>query len=172
MKNDNHSKSQWFSQRKSMLIAGSMLGLLLILMAVVQWSQAKAAEPELVSISEVAGSIMAGEVTRIETNASGSGFRVYYRSGAEKIAMRELNASLLEQLNLLGVTRTALMRVQFEMSANQAVATGNSQGLIFIAMLVGLPLTAMIYLQRANAAARRTTGKPKSLTCALKMWLA
>jgi cell division protease FtsH len=154
MKNDNHSKSQWFSQRKSMLIAGSMLGLLLFLMAVVQWTQAKSAEPELVSISEVAASIMAGEITRIETNASGSGFRVYYRSGAEKLAMRELNASLLEQLNLLGVTRTALMRVQFEMAAGQAAGANNSQGLIFIAMLVGLPLTAMLYLQR-----RDRTGK-------------
>ena len=69
-----------------------------------------------IPLSQVAASISAGQVIRVEDSPLTGLMIVHYRDGSEHKTQRDKAASFLEQMRYLGVTNTQLSKLRYEIS--------------------------------------------------------
>jgi cell division protease FtsH len=99
-----------------------------------------------VALSEVAAAISAGKVVRIEEVQDSNTLVIHYKDGTEDTTRRDTSTSFLEQMQFLGVSRSQMSKLEYEvvepsMAANDKVInTGVS---IAMLGLMGFAVTRM-----------------------------
>jgi cell division protease FtsH len=131
MNPNNKSGQKTRVQRQWLLV--SILAALLVLALIV--TLRPAAPPATVSLSELARSIAAGRVVRIDDTATSGELLITFADGSTAEALRDPATSLVEQLHLLGVETGALAAVQLEVQ--RAVTRANPAGVMLILALAG-----------------------------------
>ena len=84
-----------------------------------------------VPLSQVAEAVSAGQVTKIEDSPERGAATIYYKDGSEKTTRRDLSSSLLEQLQLLGVSESQLAHLRYEIVEPDKV-TGEQMANLFV----------------------------------------
>jgi cell division protease FtsH len=99
-----------------------------------------------VALSEVAAAISAGKVVRIEEVQDSNTLVIHYKDGTKDTTRRDTSTSFLEQMQFLGVSRSQLAKLEYEvvepgMAANdKLISTGVS---IAMLGLMGFAVTRM-----------------------------
>lgn len=88
-----------------------------------------------ISLSQVATAISAGEVAKIEDSPESGIVTIHYKDGTEKTARRDLNSSLLEQLQLLGVKENQLAQLHYEIAESETM-TGEKWTNLFVTLVM------------------------------------
>ena len=99
-----------------------------------------------IALSEVAAAISAGKVVRIEEVQDSNTLVIHYKDGTEDTTRRDTSTSFLEQMQFLGVSRSQLAKLEYEvvepgMAASEKVISTT----VSIAMLalMGFAVTRM-----------------------------
>ena len=103
-------------------------------------------EEKPVALSEVAAAISAGRVTRIAELQGSDILVIHYKDGSQDTTRRELSTSFLEQMQFLGVSRSEISKLEYEIvRSNTATSDKVISTVISIAMLgmMGFALTRM-----------------------------
>ena len=146
MERDNDSKRKSFSKRNiTKLSPGAALLAALVLIIFTNLPQK--AQPEIISLSQAAAAISAGEVDRIEDSATAGEFVLFNKDGTVVKGVKDQQSSLLEQLNLLGITRNQLSRIEYEILKSSSIG-GSQSGFPIILALLGFPIIIFFYLKR------------------------
>ncbi len=99
-----------------------------------------------VALSEVAAAISAGKVVRIEEVQDSNILVIHYKDGTEDTTRRDTSTSFLEQMQFLGVSRSQMAKLEYEvvepsLAANDAlISTGVSLAML---VLMGFAVTRM-----------------------------
>ena len=99
-----------------------------------------------VALSQVAAAISAGKVVRIEEVQDSNTLVIHYQDGTEDTTRRDTSTSFLEQMQFLGVSRSQMAKLEYEvvepsMAANdKLISTGVS---IAMLALMGFAVTRM-----------------------------
>jgi cell division protease FtsH len=104
------------------------------------------AEEKPIALSEVAASITDGQVIRIEELQGSDTLVVHYKDGTRDTTRRDPTTSFLEQMQFLGVSRSQIMKLEYEIIESK-MATNDKviSTVISLAMLgmMGFALTRM-----------------------------
>lgn len=135
MKQKNSSE-RTFLQNRKYFILGAVLFVAIVLAVAIWYPKPK--QLETVSLSDLARGITDHQVVKIEDSMMTGDFIVHYTGGKTEKGVRDPSSSLLEQLNLLGVSQSQLSGIQFEITRTSGFAGGTPIEGILIAMgLVG-----------------------------------
>jgi cell division protease FtsH len=77
-----------------------------------------------VALSDVAASISAGKVVRIEEIQDSSTLVIHYKDGTEDTTLQDKSTSFLEQMQLLGVSKSQMAKLKYEVIQSK-MATGD-----------------------------------------------
>ena len=146
MERDNESQGKPFSKKNIVkLSAGATLivALALLILAVLP----PKAQPEIISLSQAAAAIAAGDVERIEDTAAAGDFTIYFKDGKVVKGIKDQQSSLLEQLHLLGINRYQLSTVEYEILRSASIGSIGT-GFPLILILLGIPAIIFLYLRR------------------------
>ncbi len=103
-------------------------------------------EEKPIALSEVAASITDGQVIRIEELQGSDTLVVHYKDGTQDTTRRDPTTSFLEQMQFLGVSRSQIMKLEYEIIESK-MATNDKviSTVISLAMLgmMGFALTRM-----------------------------
>ena len=147
MERENKPQRKTFSQRNIVKIcAGAVLLAALVLLVTTILPQK--AQPDSISLSQAAAAVAAESVLRLEDVAGTGEFTLYYKDGRVVSGIRDQGASLLEQLNLLGITRNQLSKIEYEILKPPASLLGAQPGFPIILLLLGVPMIIFFYLRR------------------------
>ena len=149
MNKENHSESKISVRERRLLVIACSAVLILIVITAALWPNSQE-KPQVIPLSEVAAEIAGGRVTRIVDSLNGR-LTITAADGKTVIAQRDPNASLLEQLHLLGLTESQLTGVQFEMAQTSVSPAASPLGLLLIAGLIG---SVVFFTYRYNTADR------------------
>jgi cell division protease FtsH len=89
-----------------------------------------------VALSEVAAAISAGKVVRIEEVQDSNSLVIHYKDGTEDTTRRDTSTSFLEQMQYLGVSRSQMAKLEYEVvepgiTANETlISTGVSLAML------------------------------------------
>jgi cell division protease FtsH len=93
------------------------IGLALFLVVVVMTSvllHRPKPKDEPVALSEVAAGISAGQIVKIEDSQDSGNLTIYYKDGSKQITLRDKASPFLEQMRYLGVSDSAMAKVEYE----------------------------------------------------------
>jgi cell division protease FtsH len=152
MERDKNSVQKLILNKRWILLGAVILAALALLVIV---TRSKTEQPEIVSLSELAAGISQGSVERIEDSIFSGEFTVYFQDGKTVKGMRDPNASLLEQLNLLGLTGEQLSKIQFETVRSAAPVTGSPAGMLIVMGLVAVPLSIAFVLSKKDRVGKK-----------------
>lgn len=99
-----------------------------------------------VALSEVAAAISAGKVVRIEEVQGSNTLVIHYKDGTEDTTLRDTSTSFLEQIQFLGVSRSQISKLEYEViEPNMAANDKLISTAVSIAMLalMGFAVTRM-----------------------------
>jgi len=119
----------FFKKNKFGRVGVAVLFVVLVISSVLFFSKSPGEKP--VPLSQVAVAISAGQVTKIEDSPERGTATIHYKDGSEKTTRRDLSSSLLEQLNLLGVSEGQLAHVRYEIVEPDKV-TGEQMANLFV----------------------------------------
>lgn len=103
-------------------------------------------EEKPIALSTVAASITAGQVVRIEELQGSNSLVIHYKDGSEDTTRRDQASSFLEQMQFLGVSRTQISKLEYEVVESKTATSEKTFGaVVSIAMLgmMGFALTRM-----------------------------
>lgn len=103
-------------------------------------------EEKPIALSEVAASITDGQVIRIEELQGSDTLVVHYKDGTRDTTRRDPTTSFLEQMQFLGVSRSQIMKLEYEIiESKMATSDKVISTVISLAMLgmMGFALTRM-----------------------------
>jgi len=139
----NDSSGQKTLLGKRMLIVGVPILLLLLAVIVFALRQSKAPLPATIALSEAAAGIREGIVLQVEDSLSTGEFTLHYQDGKIQKGMRDPNTSLLQQLNLLGVSQEQLAKVEFRVLKSSAAASAPATTFLGFLIVGGVLFAAM-----------------------------
>jgi cell division protease FtsH len=155
MERDNKPQRKTFSKRNIVKIcAGAALLAALVLLVTAILPQK--AQPERISLSQAAAAIATESVLRLEDVAGAGEFTLYYKDGRVVTGIRDQGASLLEQLNLLGLTRNQLSKIEYEILKPPASLLGAQPGFPIILLLLGVPMLIFFYFRRREGFGKKS----------------
>lgn len=99
-----------------------------------------------IALSKVAAAIADGQVVGIEELQGKDILIIHYKDGSEDTTRRDPNTSFLEQMQLLGVSRSQMAKLEYEVVVSNTITSDKViSGVISIAMLgmMGFALTRM-----------------------------
>jgi cell division protease FtsH len=99
-----------------------------------------------IALSKVALAISGGQVTRIEEVQGGDTLVIHYKDGTEDTTRRDPSTSFLEQMQYLGVSRSQMAKLEYEVVVSKLVTSDKAiSTLVSIAMLglMGFAVTRM-----------------------------
>ena len=96
-------------------------------------------QEEPVALSEVADSIMAGRVSRIEELQGSDTMVVHYTDGSQDTTRRNASTSFLEQMQFLGVQSSQMSRLEYEIVASRSTSSDK-----VISTVISLAMLAMM----------------------------
>jgi cell division protease FtsH len=146
MERDNQPQRKYFSKRNIVIVSAGAALLIALTLIILTGLQAKT-HPEIISLSQAAEAVAAGEVDRIEDSTIGGEFVLYYKNGVVVKGIKDQQSSLLEQFNLLGLARHQLSNIDYEVLRSPAIGS-SEQGFPIILILLGLPIIIFFYLKR------------------------
>jgi cell division protease FtsH len=106
--------------------------------------------PKILSLSEVAAGIDAGQIVKIEDGLATGEFTVEFQDGRRENGVRDPSTSLLEQLSLLGVRAGQLGSVHYEVIRMASPMSTTPLGFVIIAGMIGIPLFVAFQLNRKD----------------------
>ena len=124
----------------------SLILLLLGLIAVGAMSIRSMMQEKPVALSNVAAAISAGRVARIEELQGGDTLVIHYKDGTENTTRRDQSTSFLEQMQFLGVPRSQIAKLEYEVVESKMAASDKViSTVVSIAMLgmMGFAVTRM-----------------------------
>jgi hypothetical protein len=99
-----------------------------------------------IALSKVAAAISDGQVVGIEEFQGSDTLVIHYKDGSEGTTRRDPNTSFLEQMQFLGVSRSQMAKLEYEVVVSNTITSDKMvSGVISIAMLgmMGFALTRM-----------------------------
>ncbi len=141
MKRDNNS-----GRKTVHLTIAVILGAVLLVAGILFFSlrSQNTVQPKTVSLSEIASGISNGTITGIEDKMMDGEIIIHYQDGSTQIGMRDPNQSLLEQLNLLGLGKDQLAKVQFQFDKLTPPTAGTPVGiLVSVVVVLGAVFVAL-----------------------------
>ena len=99
-----------------------------------------------VALSNIAAAISAGRVVRIEELQGSDTLVIHYKDGSQDTTRRDQSTSFLEQMQFLGVSRSQMSKLEYEIvESNTAASDKVISTVVSIAMLgmMGFALTRM-----------------------------
>jgi len=103
-------------------------------------------EEKPIALSKVAAAISAGRVVRIEELQGSDTMVIYYKDGSQDTTRRDVSASFLEQMQFLGVSRSQMAKLEYEIVASNLTTNDKVfNTVISLAMLgmMGFALTRL-----------------------------
>jgi ATP-dependent Zn protease len=103
-------------------------------------------EEKPIALSKVAAAISAGRVVRIEELQGSATMVIYYKDGSQDTTRRDVSASFLEQMQFLGVSRSQMAKLEYEIVASNSTTNDKVfNTVISLAMLgmMGFALTRL-----------------------------
>ena len=103
-------------------------------------------EEKPVALSKVAAAISDGRVVRIEELQGSDTLVIHYKDGSQDTTLRDQSTSFLEQMQLLGVSRSQISKLEYEVVVSNTVTSDKVVStVISIAMLgmMGFAVTRM-----------------------------
>ncbi len=104
-----------------------------------------------IPLSEVAASISAGQVIRVEDSPITGMMIVHYRDGSQHKTQRDKAASFLEQMRYLGVTNSQLVKLRYEVSDTGAFTAEKASSALVSFGMLALAGFAVIRMTGAGA---------------------
>jgi cell division protease FtsH len=117
------------------LSAVALLGVLVIVTAF--YIRSTQQEPPL-ALSDVASAISAGKVAKIEDSPDNGSLTIVYKDGSTHISRRDQASSFLEQMKYLGVSESAMARVQYKIIEPNVLTGGNSTSALISLLMLGM----------------------------------
>ncbi|RPI25965.1 MAG: ATP-dependent zinc metalloprotease FtsH, partial [Chloroflexota bacterium] len=152
MKQNNDPKRKSFPNRIVLVIAGLIVILVVVVIAAML---PKKEPPVYVSLSDIAAAIADGKITKIEDTLFAGEFYAYYQDGKKETGVRDPGLSLLEQLDLLGVTGEQLSEVKFEIVKSSRAEANAQTGILLALVFIGLPVTVALVASRRDVQGKK-----------------
>jgi cell division protease FtsH len=149
------SLNKFFNKYKYGRLSLALMIAALILSAVLLYPNYKAKEQPL-ALSEVAGAISAGRVSKIEDTPNSGQLTVYYADGTKHTARRDLASSSLEQMKYLGVSDEDLSHLQYRIVEPPILNGEKTTNIIVTLLMLGL---AGFVITRINGGTLNITNK-------------
>ena len=121
----------FFKKNKSARAGAAVIFVGLVVFSILFARQGTVEEP--IPLSQVASSVSAGQVLKIEDSPESGMVTIHYKDGSQKTTRRDLNSSFLEQLKLLGVSESQLNHLQYKIVEPDRV-TGEQMINLFITL--------------------------------------
>lgn len=146
MNKDQRSKKA-SAVNKTLVVGGLALLLALLAGLVINSLIPKTPVPEMISLTTLARDLMTGEITKIEETVASGELTIFYEDDIVRTSLLEPSTSLLEQLDILGVSARQLDQVQIEVVKAPASLTSTPLGSLLVVGLLVLPIGA-VYVVR------------------------
>ena len=144
MKQSVNQIVEFFRKHKYGRLGLALLLLGLIVVGVMLYRSLTEAKP--IALSEVAAAISAGRVARIEELQGSDTIVIHYKDETQDTTRRDLSTAFLEQMQLLGVDKSQISKLEYEVVASNST-TGDKviNTLVSLAMLgmMGFAVTRM-----------------------------
>src|SRR5678815_1263445 len=135
---------EFFRKHKYGRLGLALLLLGLIVVGVMLYRSLTEAKP--IALSKVAAAISAGRVARIEELQGSDTIVIHYKDETQDTTRRDLSTAFLEQMQLLGVDKSQISKLEYEVVASNST-TGDKviNTLVSLAMLgmMGFAVTRM-----------------------------
>ena len=124
-------------------------------------------EEKPIPLSEVAVAISAGEVAKIEDSPESGSLTIFYKDKSQRTTRRDKTTSFLEQMEFLGVSRSQMAKLKYEMVEGRALTGEKTINILISVAMIGLLGFAMLRLnggQMAGIRKKYTEGDIPNIT--------
>jgi cell division protease FtsH len=87
-------------------------------------------EEKPVALSDVAAAISAGKIVRIEESPGSDTLTIFYQDGSQDKTRHDQSSSFLEQMQFLGVSRSQLSKLEYEVVESKMLSGDKGGGLL------------------------------------------
>src|SRR5688572_29626936 len=114
-------------------------------------------EEKPVALSDVAVAISAGNVIRIEESPGSDTLTIFYKDGSQDTTRHDQTSSFLEQMQFLGVGRSQLSKLEYEVVESQMLSSEKGGGLLISLAMLGMVGFALTRLSGGGMLGNRKT---------------
>ena len=136
MKQSVNQVVEFFRKHKYGRLSLTLLVLGLVVVGVMLFRSLTQAKP--VALSEVAEAISAGRVVRIEELQGSDTVVIHYKDGSQNTTRRDLSASFLEQMQLLGVGSSEISKLEYEVVASNSTTSDKVINIVISLAMLGM----------------------------------
>ena len=123
----NHKYGKW-----------TLLGILLLIAVIGVLLFRAQPQEKSISITDLATEISAGHVLRVEDSQDSGTLAVYFKDGTQETARRDKASSFLEQMTYLGVTRSQLNGLNYEIVEPRIPTADKATSVVLSIAMLGL----------------------------------
>ena len=110
---------------------------------------------EPIALSEVAAGITAGRIVRIEDSQDSGNLTIYYKDGTKHITLRDKASPFLEQMQFLGVTDSAMAKLEYEIVKTSAPSSERAINVFLSVAMLSVLGFAVVRLTSGSLMAAR-----------------